>query len=221
MFRSGVSSSALTSTALTLSAILLSLSITGPVSSSNSFYRHTGPDGTVVFSDVPSGSAGNGIVARNSYRGSYGRPTATASCKGMNAAKLAARQEKLQETINSAAKRYDVDPRLVVAIARVESCFDSKAVSSAGAKGVMQLMPKTALQYGITQLFDIEYNIEAGVRYFSELSRQYDNDTRLALAAYNAGPGAVAKYGGIPPYPETQKYVLKVLARYDEYNQAQ
>lgn len=110
----------------------------------------------------------------------------------------------------SAAKKYKVPENLLKAVAKAESGFDSKAVSRCGAQGVMQLMPQTAKSLGVTDSFDAEQNIMGGAKYLSQMLKKYDGDTKLALAAYNAGSGNVAKYGGIPPFKETQNYVVKV-----------
>lgn len=121
--------------------------------------------------------------------------------------------------ILKAAGRYKVDPALVKAIIMVESSYNPKAVSSKGAKGLMQLMPRTAASLGVEDLFNPEHNIDAGVRYFSTLLNQFNGDTRLALAAYNAGSRKVRKYDGIPPFKATQSYVKKVFEYYNYYKE--
>jgi soluble lytic murein transglycosylase-like protein len=119
----------------------------------------------------------------------------------------------LAPLIEPAAEKYDLDSRLVAAVIWVESSGDPNAVSRTGAKGLMQLMPETARSLGVADVLDPTENVEAGARY---LRQQLDDhrDLSLALAAYNAGPSAVARHGGIPPYRETKKYVRRVLELY-------
>ncbi|MDF2483845.1 MAG: hypothetical protein K0R46_13 [Herbinix sp.] len=118
----------------------------------------------------------------------------------------------LDEIFDKAAKEYNVSVDLLKAIGKAESNFKADAVSRCGAQGVMQLMPATAKSLGVTDSFDAEQNIMGGAKYISELVKKYEGNTKLALAAYNAGSGNVKKYGGIPPFEETQNYVKKVTA---------
>ena len=112
--------------------------------------------------------------------------------------------------IHQAAAHHDVDPSLVRAVIRAESGFDAQAVSTAGAQGLMQLMPALSAELGVTDPFDPRQNIFAGVRYLRWLLDRHGGNESLALASYNAGPGAVAEYGGVPPFRETQHYVRTI-----------
>jgi soluble lytic murein transglycosylase-like protein len=123
-----------------------------------------------------------------------------------------------EKLIRHFANRYDVDIALVKAIVHTESYFNPDATSKVGASGLMQLMPATAERYGVTDIYDPRQNLEAGVRYLRYLLVKYGNRMRYAVAAYNAGESAVQKYNGIPPYPETQRYVHKVMDRVTYYS---
>jgi soluble lytic murein transglycosylase-like protein len=118
------------------------------------------------------------------------------------------------------ARKHGLDPALVLAVAGVESAFQPRAVSPKGAQGLMQLMPGTARELGVVDAFDPAQNLDGGVRYLRALLERYSGDLRLALAAYNAGAGAVKKHGGVPPYRETRSYVEKVMKRYDSQREA-
>jgi soluble lytic murein transglycosylase-like protein len=111
------------------------------------------------------------------------------------------------------ARKHGLDPDLVLALVAVESGFRPDAVSPKGARGLMQLMPGTAAELGVTDAFDPAQNVEGGIRYLKRLIDLYDGDLRKALAAYNAGAGAVARHGGVPPYKETREYVERVMRR--------
>jgi soluble lytic murein transglycosylase-like protein len=130
---------------------------------------------------------------------------------------LRRRFNHLSASISESAQINKLDPLLIKAIARVESCFDKSAVSSAGAQGVMQLMPMTAASLGVSDSFDVSQNIHGGSTYFAQMLNRYQGDIKLALAAYNAGPGSVDRFNDIPPFPETQKYVVRVLNTYRSY----
>lgn len=122
---------------------------------------------------------------------------------------------ELNAAIHDAARTHGVDPRLVAAVARRESAFNARAVSSKGAGGVMQLMPATASYLGVRDVFDARQNIFGGTRYLRTLLDTFNGDLDLTLAAYNAGPGAVQKHKGIPPYRETRAYVIAVRSMYE------
>lgn len=122
----------------------------------------------------------------------------------------------VETAIHEAARQHGLDPRLVAAVARRESAFDEYAVSHVGACGIMQLMPATARYLGVTDVFDARQNIFGGARYLRTLLDTFGGDLDLALAAYNAGPGAVEKYRGVPPYRETKAYVAAVRATYEK-----
>lgn len=119
----------------------------------------------------------------------------------------------LSSLIQTAATKYGIDPGLLSALVQQESGGNAAAVSKAGAQGLTQLMPGTAAQYGVTDPFDPAQNLDGGAHFLADLLNRYNGDTSLALAAYNAGPGNVAKYNGIPPFPETQSYVTTILAK--------
>jgi len=126
--------------------------------------------------------------------------------------------EKYRPQVSRFAEQYKVSPNLVFAIMRTESNFNPFAVSRKGAQGLMQLMPTTAANHAVWNSFDPEQNISGGVRYLRKLLNLFGGDLRLALAAYNAGENAVARYRGIPPYRETREYVRKVLWVYQSRN---
>ena len=117
----------------------------------------------------------------------------------------------LNEVVNSASDRYRLDPDLVNSVIKAESGFNIRAVSPKGAQGLMQLMPKTASQLGVPNVFDPQANVEGGTRYLRELLERYNFDLIKALAAYNAGTRRVEQYGGVPPYYETRAYVARIV----------
>ncbi len=124
---------------------------------------------------------------------------------------------QIDRLVHSNASQWNVDPALVKAIIANESGFNVNATSNVGAQGLMQLMPGTAAGLGVTNAYDPAQNVWGGTRYIKGLLDRFNGDVRKAVAAYNAGPGAVEKYGGVPPYAETQNYVENVLASYEKY----
>lgn len=129
----------------------------------------------------------------------------------------AGEKETIEKCIQEAAQKYDLAPELIKAVIKAESGFRVDAVSVAGAQGLMQLMPATAKDLGVTNSFDIRQNIDGGTRYLRQMFDLFDGDARLALSAYNAGPGNVQKYGGDVPFPETRRYVVRVLASVGDF----
>ena len=125
---------------------------------------------------------------------------------------------EIEHIVNVSAADYGVDPALVEAIIERESAFDSNATSGAGARGLMQLMPETAAGLGVTDSYDAAQNVAGGTRYLRTLLDRFGN-VELAIAAYNAGPDAVRRYGGVPPYEETRNYVRNVMASYARRSQ--
>lgn len=155
----------------------------------------------------------NGINIELCSNTAVNNPAASASVK-LEASGLSC-SAQLDAIFDEAASKYGVDAKFLKAIAKCESDFSTECTSRSGAMGIMQLMPQTAASLGVTNAYDPYQNIMGGARYISEKLAQYNGDKSLALAAYNAGSGNVAKYGGIPPFKETQNYVAKVMAYYN------
>lgn len=162
-------------------------------------------DGTVVLTDAPSGDGFELMIE--------GPRAASPEGGSTQAAQGAARQHAPR--IERAARASGVEAALLHAVIRAESAYNARAVSPKGAAGLMQLMPDTARRYGVTDRFDPDQNVLAGAYYLRDLLAMFDGRVELALAAYNAGEGAVQKHGGrIPPYGETRRYVPRVLHNY-------
>jgi len=130
-------------------------------------------------------------------------------------------QPNLNDVVNEASGRYRLDPDLVNSVIKAESAFNPRAVSPKGAQGLMQLMPGTASALGVPNSFDPQANVEGGAKYLRELLERYNFDLRKALAAYNAGPERVERFGGIPPYYETRTYVARVVKDFNKKKDAQ
>ena len=133
---------------------------------------------------------------------------------------LKAQRADIDEIISAVSEKYNIDSDFIKAIIKQESGFNTRATSKKGAMGLMQLMPKTAESLGILDAYNPSDNIEGGVKYLKGLLDRFDNNQELALAAYNAGPNAVKKYGGVPPYKETQNYVKAIMDTYNKVKEA-
>ncbi len=165
-------------------------------------YQLVAPDGTVHFTNAPSDPQ---------YRRMSGS-SSSGTAKGWLHVPKTVSTPSLTEMIRGAAERHGVPEQLISAVIRVESGFNARAVSRTGARGLMQLMPQTAAILGVRDSFDPVENIDGGVRHLRGLLERFGNDLPRVLAAYNAGEGAVNTYGGVPPYPETQSYVGRILS---------
>ena len=178
-------------------------------------YIYQGPNGERLISDRPPADD------HGSYRLVTKRDTLS------NAGHILAKRpisnggpRRFNQYISAASNQYNVDPALVEAVIQVESAFNPNAVSKKGATGLMQLMKATASQYKVKNRFNPRENIYAGVKHLRYLLNRFDGEIPLVLAAYNAGATTVEKYKGIPPYPETKRYVTKVLGYHDRYRQS-
>ncbi len=141
-------------------------------------------------------------------------PNALQEAGAVQANTQPATKSQILNVVNQIAEKHGVDEKLVQALIKQESGFNPKAKSKAGAMGLMQLMPSTAKNLGVQDPYNIVQNVEGGVKYLKSMLNKYNGNVILALAAYNAGPGAVDKYDGVPPYQETQNYVKNILANY-------
>lgn len=157
------------------------------------------PAETAPTDPVPASAAGTVTGSNLSSIGFPGRP-----------------QPTVNDMVNEASGRYRLDPDLVNSVIKAESAFNPRAVSPKGAQGLMQLMPGTASQLGVTNAFDPQANVNGGARYLRELMERYDFDIVKALAAYNAGPEKVNRFGGVPPYSETKLYVKRVVVDFNK-----
>ncbi len=179
------------------------------MSSYADIYKYVDKYGRVILTDTPKHSGYKQLVK---------------TWKGWEEAKVpknfsvSKNQKKFDPTIRSVARMYKLPHTLVHAVITAESSYNPDAISKAGAVGLMQLMPETAKQYGVSNRRDPRQSIQGGTRYLQYLAKLFNNDLRLMLAAYNVGEGAVKKYGNkIPPYKETQNYVRKVIDYYKKY----
>ena len=189
--------------ALALALALASLSAAEPARAGRPIYAFTAPDGTIHFSDV-----------RRDAR--YQRlPEPKRAITPVR--RSAPRSGDYDGLIGLTARQHQVEPALIKAVIAAESNFDPEAISQKGAQGLMQLMPRTASRLGVDDPLDAIDNVRGGTRYLRLMLDRY-GDVERAVAAYNAGPGAVDRHGGVPPYPETRDYVRKVMTYYRYYH---
>jgi hypothetical protein len=153
--------------------------------------------------------------ARSGAPGLNGAPAFSASAPSANPGR------NLDDVVNEASGRYQLDPDLVNSVIKAESGFNARAVSPKGARGLMQLMPGTATEMGVPNAFDPQANVEGGTKYLRELLEKYNFDLVKALAAYNAGPQRVEQFGGVPPYYETRAYVARIVKDFNKKKIAQ
>ncbi len=167
-------------------------------------YKRVGTDGRVYYTDRPEKGMNFKLIIRTPPK------TYKHDLKFMSG-----NRQKFQELIAKAAAKHQMDPKLLHAVIQAESAYNPHAISSAGAVGLMQLMPDTARRYGVIDRHDAEQNVDGGTRYLKDLMGMFNSNLKLAVAGYNAGEGAVMKYHyTVPPYPETQNYVQHVLNLY-------
>jgi soluble lytic murein transglycosylase-like protein len=174
-------------------------------------YKFTDKDGIVHYTNVRPGSQQK--VTTFSFPCYASDP----KCNQLDWEKIPLNRGAFRDAIQMAAAEYAVDDALIRAIIHAESAYQPEALSPKGAQGLMQLMPATQAELEVIDVFDPVSNIEGGTLYLSRLLEQFDQDVELAAAAYNAGPGAVREYGGIPPYKETREYVRRIKILYRRY----
>jgi soluble lytic murein transglycosylase-like protein len=182
----------------------------GSVTSSAQIERKVGGDGVIEFSNR------KGAAKRSPAKPKRIGTKARAVMPHQNAA---ATRSRFDAHIREASRLYHRPEALIRAVIKVESNFDPRAVSHANAHGLMQMLPATAERMMVTDIFDPRQNILGGTRYLRVLANTFNGNLQLTIAGYNAGEGAVARYAGIPPYEETQNYVVKVLRYYQQYRE--
>jgi soluble lytic murein transglycosylase-like protein len=190
-----------------------------PLTAAADIYQYTDADGVVHFTSVKPGTTANAKL----YMKSNPPPTAAGAVVRPGVSPFApqvrdvARFTQYDEHIRQAAALYQIPEQLVRAVIKVESDYDPRAVSYAGARGLMQLMPETAERLGVKDINDPRENIFGGVRYLRLLANMFNGDLDFTIAGYNAGENAVIQHGGIPPYTQTRDYVVKVTRYYRRY----
>lgn len=196
---------------LFISPILLMLMLSSAVHAD--IYKYVDKYGRVILTDKPKNNNYKRLV--KTWKGWEERKSQ------VDYDEFAANKKKFSATIEFYASRYSLPISLLHAVITAESAYDPNAISRAGAVGLMQLMPETAKRYGVSNRRNPSDNVNGGTRYLRDLLRMFNNNVVLALAAYNAGEGAVKKHGNkVPPYNETRNYVKKVIAYYKEYRES-
>lgn len=177
----------------------------------DTIYKTVNADGSISFTSRPSGANSTVAIKSDNRASRTGLPAFAPQDKDLS------RYTRYDEHIRGAASLYQIPEQLVRAVIKVESDYDPRAISSAGARGLMQLMPETAERLGVKDIGDPRENIYGGVRYLRVLANMFNGDLDFTIAAYNAGENAVISHGGIPPYAQTRDYVVKVTKFYRRY----
>lgn len=176
-------------------------------------YQYTQPDGVVAFTDRPPAQGRYKVLRYDCF-----------ACGVKNSVDFSTTPlfvDSFHSEIMQAASQHQLDSSLIRAVIHAESAFNPRATSKAGASGLMQLMPDTARQLGVADVWSASHNIAAGSAYLASLLQQFGGDQQLALAAYNAGPGAVSRFGGVPPFAETKAYLQRVQILQQRYKRHQ
>jgi len=195
--------------------VIISMLIGPATVSAATVYVYKDARGSTVISDRASSDKSLKLIKTYTPRASV--RALGAGSRSYTRRSLNPRSTEYDRMIYQLADQYKLDRALVKAIIQIESSFNPQALSPKGAQGLMQLMPATASRYNVLDPYDAQQNLRGGMQFFADLMKRYQNDIRLALAAYNAGAGAVSKYQGIPPFPETQAYVTQVMQLHRNY----
>lgn len=198
------------------SILAATVAILVPAAGQADIYTYVDSEGTVHFTNAPGGDRRYKLYLRSREGG---RARTGSSARAPLADSASDRFSRYDPFIREAAALYQIPEELVRAVIKVESDYDPRAVSRAGAQGLMQLMPETAQRMQVRDLLDPRENILGGVRYLRVLANMFNGDLELTLAGYNAGENAVIRHGGVPPYGETTAYVHHVLSRYRRYRE--
>jgi len=198
-----------------IAGLLIFTCLFGLSSVSAKMYKFTDKDGIIHYTNVRPGNQ------KNVKTFSFPCYASDITCNQVDWESIPLNRQAYADEIQAAAEVFTVDDSLIRAIIHAESAYHPDALSPRGAQGLMQLMPATQKELEVVDVFDPLSNIEGGTLYLSQLLNQFDQSVELAAAAYNAGPGAVREYGGIPPYKETREYVRRVKILYRRYRSAE